>query len=1163
MSSSKSLSKTYQKKTDREHILDAPDTYIGSIEEDSVINWIYDEKTNSMIHKEYNWIPGLYKCFDEGIVNARDHKVRMDQKIKNGEDKCIPVKNIDIGIDKKTGIITMINDGNGIDVVKHPDYDIWIPEMIFGHLRTSTNYNKDEKKIVGGKNGFGFKLVLIYSKWGMVETVDHTRGLKYSQEYKDNLSIICSPTITKCKSKPYTKVSWLPDYKRFGIENITDDMYNLLIKRTYDIAAVTDKSVKVKLNSSVIPIKSFEQYVNMYVGSKTDTKRIYEQPNERWEYAVCITPLDEFTQVSFVNGIYTSKGGKHVDYILNQITKKLCDYIDKKKKIKVKPNTIKEQLMLFVNCVVENPAFDSQTKDYMNTSVSKFGSSCKVTDKFIEKIAKLGVMEQAISLNEVKETKQAKKTDGKKTKSIRGIPKLIDANYAGTAKSQNCTLILCEGDSAKAGIVSGMSREDRNYFGVYPLKGKLMNIRDATTTKISSNNEITELKKIIGLETNKKYASIEEVSKSLRYGKVMFMTDQDLDGTHIKGLCVNMFDSQWSDLIQLNSFIGFMNTPILKAKKGTNELSFYNDKEYEDWKKQNNDGKGWKIKYYKGLGTSTAKEFKEYFANKRVVEFEFSGKKCSESLDMVFRKNRSDDRKTWLENYDREAYLDTRKEKISYNDFVNKELIHFSKYDCERSIPNLVDGLKTSLRKILYCAFKRNLTNEIKVAQFGGYVSEHSGYHHGENSLMKAIVGMAQEYVGSNNINLLLPNGQFGTRLQGGEDSASERYIFTQLNSITKKIYIESDQDVLNYLQDDGTPVEPEYYVPIIPMILVNGSKGIGTGFSTDIMCYNPQHIIRYLREYLEKGKSNTKILPYYEGFTGDIIQVSDTKYLFKGKYNVVKKDVIQITELPIGVWTDNYKVFLEKLIDQDSKKDDKKNKKKKSIQVIKDYKDMSTDTKVDIIVTFYPGKLEYYENIKKDDNINGVEDILNLTTSNTTTNMHMFDSEQKLRKYDTIYDIIKDYICVRKEYYAKRKTLLLEKLQRIVTLLTNKARFIQLQCDDIIDLRRKKKEQVIDMLKEHKFDVIDDDKEYKYLRNMPIDSVIEENITKLLNERDEKNKEYDILSNTTTTQLWCKELNELEEMYNKYKIERNTRQSGTTIKKIKKTKKLLKIKKK
>jgi len=1172
------LATTYQKKTDREHILDAPDTYIGSIEIDEVKNWTFNPETTKIEYSTYSWIPGLYKCFDEGIVNTRDQYIRMQQKIANGEPKSLPVKNIDIGVDKKTGIITMINDGNGIDIVKHPEYDIWIPEMIFGHLRTSTNYNKSEKKVTGGKNGFGFKLVLIWSTWGSIEIVDHIRGLKYTQEFKDNLTVIDPPTITKFKGKPYVKVSWMPDYTRFGQnEGLSDDMYNLMLKRIYDIAAVTDKTVKVKFNSQEIPIKSFEQYVDMYVGKKTETKRIYEQSNERWEYAVCLTPVDEFTQVSFVNGVYTSKGGKHVDYVLNQILKQLVDYIEKKKKIRVKPATIKEQLMLFVNAVVENPSFDSQTKDYLNTASSKFGSSCKVSEKFIEKIAKLGVMEQALSINDVKQEKEAKKNDGKKTRSVRGIPKLTDANNAGTVKSMECTLILCEGDSAMAGIVSGLSREDRDYYGIYPLKGKLLNVRDASITKISDNAEISDLKKIMGLETKKKYKTEDDVRKCLRYGKVLFMTDQDLDGTHIKGLCINLFDSQWKELIKLNSFLGFMNTPILKATKGANILSFYNDKEYEDWKKINST-KGWSIKYYKGLGTNTAREFKEYFSKKKVVEFKFNNETCDDSLDMVFNKARADDRKAWLENYDKELSLDTTHSLISYSDFVNREMIHFSKYDCERNIPNIMDGLKTSLRKILYGAFKRNLVNEIKVAQFGGYVSEHSGYHHGEASLMKAITCMAQEFVGSNNINLLLPNGQFGTRIKGGDDAASERYIFTQLNKITKKLYNPDDNQVLNYLDDDGTPVEPEYYVPIIPMILVNGSKGIGTGFSTDIMCYNPSEIIHYLKDKLETNNSSVEIHPYYEGFKGDIIKVSENKYMFKAKYEVVKDDILHIMDLPIGTWTASYKEFLEKMLDNGSKptksiKSPKKNakvpssgssvasgttdgkKEKKQPKepkepkskpcYIKDYKDMSTDTTVDITVTFQPGMLNKLMSKQYDEHSNMMEKEMNLYTTKTNTNMHMFDDNQQLKKYGSVYEIIDKYMVVRMNYYSKRKAFVLDKLKRDVTLISNKARFIEMQCNDEIDLRRKKKDAVIELLKSHDFDMIDEDNDYKYLRTMPIDSVIEENIEKLMKEKDNKMKEYETLEKKSIQKLWMDELEELEEEYRIYLNDRIIRQQG------------------
>ena len=497
------LSQKYQKKTDKQHILDNPDTYIGSVDTIDTTGWTFDDTDNSIKECPFHYIPGLYKLFDEGIVNCRDHVIRMQQAIAEDKPSVLPVTHIDISIDDD-GVITMLNDGNGIDIEKHPEYDIWIPEMIFGHLRTSTNYNKEEKKIVGGKNGFGFKLVLIWSTWGSIETIDHVRKLKYTQEFKDNLDVRCKPSIRKCSTKPYTKISFLPDYKRLGIEKLTPSMISLFKKRVYDIGAITDKNVKVKWNGEMIPVKHFQQYVDLYIGSKGDTKRVYEQSDSRWEYAVCLTPTDEFAQVSFVNGIYTSKGGKHVEYIMNQITRKLIALIKKKKKIDVKPTTIKEQLMLFLRCDIENPAFDSQTKDYMNTPVNKFGSSCSVSDAFVDKIAKMGVMDAACALTEVKDNKSAKKRMERKQKIFAVYQNWLMANYAGTARAHECSIILCEGDSAKAGIISGLSREDRNYIGVYPMKGKLFNVRGETQKRIGENKEIAEIKQILGLQTGKK-----------------------------------------------------------------------------------------------------------------------------------------------------------------------------------------------------------------------------------------------------------------------------------------------------------------------------------------------------------------------------------------------------------------------------------------------------------------------------------------------------------------------------------------------------------------------------------------------------------------------------------------------------------------------------------
>tara|TARA_A100001015_G_scaffold312707_1_gene418424 strand:- start:28 stop:3438 length:3411 start_codon:yes stop_codon:yes gene_type:complete len=1133
MSDSTSLSK-YQKLTDKEHILKKPDTYIGSIEKTDNEDYILEN--DSIIYKNFENVPGLFKIFDEGIVNCRDHVIRQKQAVHDNIKHALPVTNIDISLDED-GTIHMYNDGNGIDVAEHPEYKLWIPEMIFGHLRTSTNYDEKKKeKIVGGKNGFGFKLVLIWSSWGKIETVDHVRGLKYVQEFKENLNILGKPSITKCKNKPYTKVSFKPDYERLKLNGLSNDMKNLFKKRVYDISAVTDKNVKVKFNGNLVPCKNLEQYIDLYIGPKTETKRIFEQANERWEYGICLAPKEEFQQISFVNGIYTSKGGKHVEYIMNQIIRKLGAYIKTKKKIDVKPNTIKEQLMLFLRCDIENPSFSSQTKDELGTPIGKFGSSCNVSDSFIEKIAKMGVMNAACALTEVKENKAAKKTDGSKSKSIRGIPKLIDANYAGTSKSHMCTLILCEGDSAKAGIVSGLSKDDRNTIGVYPMKGKIFNTRGETLKRISENKEIYEIKQIMGLESGKKYNQ-ENVEKTLRYSSILFMTDQDLDGSHIKGLGLNMFQDQWNSLSKLNKFIGFMNTPILKAKKNKQELLFYNDGEFNDWK-QNNEIKGWTIKYYKGLGTSTGKEFKEYFQNKKIVYFTHEGEVSDNVVDMIFNKKRSDERKEWLSNYDRNNYLNTNKENVTYNDFVNKELIHFSKYDCERSIPNLMDGLKISLRKILFSAFKKNLVNEIKVAQFSGYVSEQSGYHHGEASLNAAIVGMAQNYLGSNNINLLLPNGQFGTRLQGGKDSASERYIFTQLNSITRLIFRKEDDPILNYLEDDGLFVEPMFYVPIIPMVLINGSKGIGTGFSTDILSYNVIEIIKYLQNKLQNKQDKQDSIsfePYYKGFNGSYHKIEEKKYVLKGKYEKTACNKIRVTELPIGFWTDDFKQYIENLMDN-----------KKGKPFIKDYNDMSTDIKVDIEIVFHE---PIDESLETGNIINKLEKSIKLYSSFSTNNMHLFNQEEKLRKYENEQSIIEAYFPVRLEYYEKRKSHMLKILQKELFILSNKVRFINENLKGSLDLRNKKKQVIIETLQEKKYDIIEDDIEYKYLLKMSMDSVSKENVDKLLNDKKEKQNQFDLLNKTSVQNLW---LNELEELENYINNEKKTILTANKITKLK-----------
>ena len=915
----------YKKRSLDEQILSEPDTFVGGTDEIEDILPLFNE--NKIEIKNCKMIPALLKLVDEILVNCRDQKVRLDENIKKGEKDIIPVTEIKYEYDKEKKMITIYNNGNGIDVAKHPTEKdkngkaIWIPDLILGNLLTSKNYNKSGKT-TGGKNGFGAKLVNLFSEYFRVETVDHVRGLKYIQEYSKNMSEKSIEKVTKVTGKPYTKISWIIDFKRFNIESYSDDIIKLIERRVYDIAGTTDKKLTVFLNQKKINIQSFDKYCDLYLSG---SKKIYEKIHDRWEVCVSVSTSDKFEHYSFVNGIYTSKGGKHVDVVTKQITAGLSKMIKKKEKKEIPENYIKNYLKIFVNSVIEDPSFESQSKERLITSPGKFGSKPEMSDKQIKKIYdNLDLIQKVLSFADFKLNKESKKTDGNKKSKIRDIPKLDDANWAGTKKSDECILILTEGDSAKSMAVSGLSVVGRDKYGVFPLKGKVMNVRDSPIEQIMKNAEICNLKKIIGLESNKKYKD----TKSLRYGKVMIMTDQDHDGSHIKGLVINVFHTLWPELLELG-FITSMITPIIKATKGKKTISFYTLTEYNEWQEKTTDYKKWSIKYYKGLGTSSASEAKEYFKNIKMNNYIFT-EESNQSMSLAFSKSESDNRKQWLYNYNEKNILNHTDTEISISEFINKELIHFSNSDTLRSIGSVYDGLKPSQRKILYSCFKRNLYKEIRVAQLAGYVSENAAYHHGEASLQSAIIGMAQNYVGSNNLNLLMPNGQFGTRIMGGQDSASARYIHTELNKIVNYIYPSLDFPLLEYNDDDGVFVEPKYYVPIIPMVLVNGMNGIGTGFSTSIPKYDIKDIIENILRKL-KGKPYKSFNPSYKGFTGDIVKIDNRNYISKGKYEIINDTIIDITELPIGKWTDDYKKFLDSFLIDEPKDKNKKEKEKKN----------------------------------------------------------------------------------------------------------------------------------------------------------------------------------------------------------------------------------------
>lgn len=1091
-------SNKYVKLEPREHVLARPGMYIGSLDEDKVNMWIYTDK---MEYKEISYISGMYKIYDEIVVNALDHVVRCMNTEK-------PVKDIKITIDKDEGWIDIYNTGEGIEIIRHDTHDIYIPELVFGNMLTSTNYDDDVIRTIGGQNGIGAKACNIYSKEFILETVDSKRKKIYKQSFYDNMSRKSEPMIEKYTKLPYTRIRYLADMKKFGIERLNEDMFNLFRKRVYDLCALTSSTMKIYLNDEKLVYTNFEKYSDLYLGDKKDRSRCFiKSDDERWE--ICVSTSDDgFKQVSFVNGINTMKGGKHVDYIVNQITKKLTEVINKKRKVVVKPTHIKDNLFVIIKSVIDNPTFDSQTKETLTTPVGKFGTKLEIDDKIIEKLYKFDIVDKVVQLSQGLEDKTTKKTDGKKKSVIRGIPKLDDANWAGTSKSEECVLILTEGDSAKTMAISGLSEIGRNKYGVFPLKGKLMNVKDTNLKRINDNEEITNLKKILGLESNKIYDDVND----LRYGKIMILTDADADGSHIKGLLFNLFHSLWPSLMT-KSFLTSMLTPIVKVTKGKSVKSFYNLTEYEEWKDNNNNGANWNIKYYKGLGTSTNTEAKEYFKNMRLINYEWADKDSTESIDLAFNKKRADDRKDWLYKYDKNntlEYEENKETNIEYSEFINKELIHFSNYNLERSIPSVCDGLKKSLRKILFCCMKRKLYKEIKVSQLAGYVSEHGAYHHGEVSLHEAIIGMAQDFVGSNNINLLVPNGQFGTRIQGGKDSASPRYIHTMLNNIVSSIFHVDDLDVLEYLVDDGLQIEPTYYVPIIPMILVNGAVGIGTGFSTNVPCYNPKDLIEYCKCMINKTPVS-ELKPWFRNFKGTV--TSDST---KGVYKKINKTKLEITELPIGYWTEDFKNHLEAYIEKYPK-------------VIKDFERHYTEKEVKIIIQFTTSEI-LDDMLKYDDvkNCTKIEHELKLVSTRcvNTGNMHLYDKNNVIRKFANADEIMEEFYQVRIKLYHKRKDNILLKLDKELKYISAKVMFIQHCIDGKLMIMNQPKQNILNYLIDNKFDKNDDS--YDYLIKMPLYHLTKEKLDELYQDKYSKTQLRDDIYQTSHEEMWLNDLNTL-----------------------------------
>lgn len=1246
------IEKRFTKKELREHALELPDTYIGSVEVHEENMWIvnpeYDpgqliaddisetasstanSSNTSLINTEIKmarvqYVPGLYKIYDEVLVNAMDHWTRMEELIRKQNlikagkmeetpevtlrMKLRPVRNIMVEIDQEANRISVKNDGDGIPVAIHEEFKVYVPELLFSQFLASGNFKGDDInqiKIIGGKNGFGAKLTALFSKRFTIETVDHNRKKKYTQTYLNNLNTIEPPTIEdNYRGLPYTKITFEPDLERFGLSQLTDDMVGIFHKRVYDASAWC-QGVDVFYNQNKLTVKDFNTYTNLFLGKlrtgNQGRKRHYVQVNDRWEICVTYSNDHEFQQTSIVNGIMTIKGGRHVNYVADQISKAIAEQISTAK-LKVDPKTVKSNMWVFVRCVIENPSFDSQTKETLTSQIRQFGSKCEISAEDIKKIGSVGIAKRSKAFSEFKDIQTSKQSDGKKSKRVDDVDKLSDARNAGGRLSARCSLILTEGDSAKEFANNGLlalTASQREFYGVFPLRGKLKNVRDATQKQIDGNEEITALKKIIGLVGGVDYSKPENFKK-LRYGKVLILTDQDADGEHIKGLVMNFFHKFWPGLLETNKFIHVMITPILmvwkERKAGRRKVEkysqkrFYSQNQYLEWRESQSSMSGWHTRYYKGLGTSTNVQAKESFADPKIIRYLMDQPReeqdshlvmrmirpTDKAMELAFTKKNADLRKKWLNQADLTAVNEYDIESETYQDFVDKRLVQFSWNDVCRSVPNICDGLKPVQRKVLFYCLKNNVKNSIKVAQLGGKIAEATCYHHGDTSMYGTIVGMAQNYVGSNNINLLFPDGQFGSKVSKGKNSASPRYIFSRLENLTPFIYKTEDMSLYRYCDDDGVPVEPEWFLPIIPMALVNGvTCGIGTGWSTYIPRYNPLDIIRRLKKML-RGEIHDQIKdqlhPWYRGYTGKIEANDVRNYTVTGNYEM-GSNVIKVKELPIGnqaISFTDYKYFLDDIIKfQDwppEKKPTKKHDGHKNPPVRHPYLEkIVREVKIDEAlcqaeIYFKPNGLA---KLLSEKGVIGMEKMLRLRTNLALTNIHLFNSEMKIKKYTGPDQIIEEFYGTRLKYYDLRKKVIVAEGEFNLLKMSSKYRFVTEIMEEKIVIYRKTKVQIIQILEENnypkyqgKFDPckiinlntqpqitttdaepIEEQTEevssasYNYLLSMRIDSFSDEILQKLKEERDILDDKLTKLKAKTIEELWLDDLTELEDEY-------------------------------
>ena len=871
-----------------DHIYSITDMYVGSDEQVPRETKILDFETTRFKEVSITLPEAVERLFIEVVSNAGDNAERSSRhKVDPGS--------IEVLMDDNT--ISVKNGGVPIPVTMKEGKGVYVPEFILGMLLSSSNYNKAVDRFGCGRNGYGSKLTNIFSKEFMVEIGDPGNGKWYRQIWNDNMKVRHEPEIKPYNGPAYVQIVYVLDFERFGYDKYPDEAYNLFARHVAEISYTC--KVPATFNGVDLNVRNIKDYARLYLGNTDEIKHVvhYQWPSgvktkkvkgvevaengytiPEIEVAVFDTP-DNAVQVSFANGMCTNEGGIHVDTAVKIFSKLVLDVVNdnearkimKSSKIKLQKLTAKDvvrHMSVFISCRIANPKYNSQTK----TKLRSPKPDIVITEKKLKSILDWDLIERLHAELEAKHWKDLAKTDGKKRKHI-NVLKLEDANLAGTEKSQQCTLYVTEGNSAMGYAVTYVSYcgpKARDYMGIYPMKGKPLNVRNAHRLKISVNQEIVDLKGTLGLRQGVDY-TIPENFKTLRYGQLIIMADADDDGKHIVGLILNFFHRYYKSLLTLN-YIKFIRTPIMKGHKGKNTVKFYTQHEHDLWAK-GKDLKGWRFEYYKGLGSSSKKEIQEdMIPTPRMVTFDCDDPIASQSMELAFNKKFADLRKEWIRTWEPDYSIEDL-QVLPISDFINHEFIQFSISDLKRSLPRLMDGMKVSQRKVIWGSmliWGKGHNHKRKVSQVANNVADKTHYHHDEKCLGTTLVTMAQDFVGTNNLPYFTQDGLFGTRNGGGKDAAAARYPATSPEWWWSYVFHRDDNPLLTMAMEEGVQCEPVSLLPIIPLHVINGSLGIGTGHSTFIPNHDPIDVCNWLLSRI-RGERPKSILPWYRGFTGNI----------------------------------------------------------------------------------------------------------------------------------------------------------------------------------------------------------------------------------------------------------------------------------------------------